>query len=312
VSLGLQLKHRAELALVRLARGLDRLLGVERSDRLAAALGRFASRRLGIRMDVVEEQLRRAFPDRDAAWVRATAEASYAHLGREGMALLRLSRQGPEEVRAVTEVIGLDAVREAVEAGTGAIIVTGHLGNWEIGGAAVAVRGIPIDVVARRQKNPHFDRLVNDARARLGMTVVRTGEATRAVLRSLRRGHAVALVADQDARRRGVFVEFFGRPASTHRGPAVLAIRSGAPVFMGTALRRSDGGYTVRLEPVPVPDGDDPEERADRLTARLAAALEAAVRQDPAQYLWQHRRWKTEPPAEGVEAGRNGGGASSV
>lgn len=287
-------KHRAEYALVLGARGLDRLLGARLSEGMAAWLGRVVYR-LGIRRGVAESQLRAAFPDRDAAWVRATARASYEHLGREAMAMLRLSRQGAEDVIAATEVEGIEALREAVDAGRGAVVVTGHFGNWEIGGASVAARGVPLDVVAQRQKNPYFDRLINHARARLGMTVIRRGGATRAALRSLRKGRAVALVADQDARRRGIFVPFFGRPASTHRGPAVLALRSGAPVFMGTAIRQPGGIYRSRILPVPVPEGSDPEERADRLTAALAAALEAAVREAPGSYLWQHRRWKTEP-----------------
>jgi len=301
-------RHRAEYALVLLARGLDHLLGPRLSGALVAALGRFVYTRLGIRAKVVDNQLREAFPDRDRAWREAVARSAYEHLGREGMMMLRLSRLGVEDVLAATEVEGLDALRAAVDAGTGAVVMTGHFGNWEIGGASVAARGIPLDVVAQRQANPLFDRLINRMRARLGMTVIRRGGATREVLRSLKRGRAVALVADQDARSRGVYVPFFGRPASTHRGPAILALRSGAPVFMGTAVRRDDGGYLVRLRPVPIPDGDDFDERADRLTAALTETLESAVREEPGQYLWQHRRWKSVPepgtpvvPARGRE-----------
>lgn len=133
-------QHRLEYGLVRLARALDRLLGPRLAGGLAAALGRFAYRPLGIRADVVEDQLRQAFPDRDAAWHRRTARAAYEHLGREGMMLLRLSRLGRDDVIAATEVHGLDELRAAVEAGKGAVMVTGHLGNWEIGGASVAAR----------------------------------------------------------------------------------------------------------------------------------------------------------------------------
>lgn len=141
------------------------------------------------------------------------------------------------------------------------------------------------------------------------MTVVRRGGATREALRSLRRGRVVALVADQDARRSGVFVPFFGRPASTHRGPAVLALRSGAPVFMGTAVRRADGSYRTTIREIPVPEGAELDERADRLTAELASALEAAVREEPGQYLWHHRRWKTRPRERGAGArGMKGNG----
>lgn len=322
--------HRVEYALVLAARAFDRLLGPRLAGGMAAAVGRLAYRPLGIRRAVVEDQLRRAFPERDDAWIRSTARAAYEHLGREGMMLLRLSRLGREDVLAATEVHGLEALEAAVAAGKGAVLVTGHFGNWEIGGASVAARGVPLDVVAQRQANPHFDRLINRARERLGMTVILRGGATKGALRSLRAGRAVALVADQDARRSGVFVPFFGRPASTHRGPAVLALRSGAPVFMGTAVRRPDGGYRVTIRPVPVPglepgseSGLEPgaegrgggvgrgeaDERADRLTAELAAALESAVREEPGQYLWHHRRWKTRPRSG--EPG-NGDGPPSV
>ena len=296
-------QHRLEFALIRLARWLDHRLGGGRAERLAAALGRVVYRRLRIRADVVERQLRQAFPDRDEAWVRATAAASYAHLGREGMSMLRLSRQGPQDVIAITDVEGLEAVRAAVEAGTGAVMVTGHFGNWEIGGAALTARGIPLDVVAQRQANPLFDRMINDARERLGMTVIRRGNATKEALRTLRAGRVIALVADQDARGSGLFVPFMGRPASTHRGPALLALRSGAPVFIGTAVRRPDGRYRVRMTPIPVPDVQDPDARLAALTRAHVAALEAAVREEPGQYLWQHRRWKTAPPEDGAGNG---------
>ena len=304
-------QHRLEFALIRLARWLDRRLGAARAEAMAAALGRLVYRRLRIRADVVEEQLRRAFPDRDEAWVRATAAASYAHLGREGMSMLRLSRQGREDVIAATDVEGLEAMRAAVEAGTGAVLVTGHFGNWEIGGAALTARGIPLDVVAQRQANPLFDGLINQARERLGMTVIRRGNATKEALRTLRAGRVIALVADQDARGAGLFVPFMGRPASTHRGPALLALRSGAPVFIGTAVRRPDGGYRVRVTPIPVPDVQDPDARLLALTREHVAALEAAVREEPGQYLWQHRRWKTAPPAGGPGNGGEPGSVSS-
>ena len=291
-----RLRHRLEYGLVLMVRGLDRLLGARAASALGAALGRAAYRWAGVRRDVAEDQLRRAFPDRPDDWIRETAAASYAHLGREGLTMLRLSRQRREDVLAATEVEGLDALRAALEPGNGVVMVTGHFGNWEIGGAAVVARGIPLDVIARHQKNPHFDRLVNRARESLGMRVIDRRRATTAALRGLREGRVVAFVADQDARRTGVFVPFFGRPASTYRGPALLALRTGAPVFIGTALRRPGGGYRVVLRPVPLPDADlDPDERVRRLTAAHAAALEAAVREAPDQYLWQHRRWKTRP-----------------
>ncbi len=299
------IRHRIEYGLLRLAGGIDRLLGRRFSERLAAGLGRLAYR-AGLRADVVDDQLRHAFPGRSDAWRQAIALRSYAHLAREAMAILRLSRLGPEDVVAATDAHGLESLEEGLKAGKGAIIVTGHFGNWEIAGANVATRGFPLDVVAKRQRNPLVDRWMREMREQLGMRVIYTGGATRAALDSLAEGRSVALVADQDARSGGVFVPFFGRLASTHRGPALLAIRSGAPIYVGFATRRPDGGYHGEIRRVPAPEGN-PETRVEVLTAALTAALEAVVRESPGQYFWQHRRWKTAPP----ERDRGSGGYES-
>jgi Kdo2-lipid IVA lauroyltransferase/acyltransferase len=289
--------HLVQYGLIRLARGLDRLLGPRRAGGLAAALGRLAYRPLGIRADVVETHLRQAFPDRDASWVRRTAAASYAHLGREGLALLRLSRLGRDDIMAVTRMPPeLEDLRAAVAAGTGAILATGHLGNWEVAGAALAARGIPVDAVAQRQANPYFDRLINDTRSRLGIRVITRSGAPRAALRSLAESRVVALLPDQDAGSVGVFVPFLGRPASTHRGAAVLALRSRAPLFMGVMTRRPDGIYETRIQRIPVPAEGEFDDRVRTITAAFTRALEAEVRAHPEQYFWHHRRWKTTPP----------------
>lgn len=300
-------RHRLEYALVRVALVMDRLLGARLSSALATLLGRFAYRVLRIRRNLVESQLRQAFPDRDDAWIRRTASRSYEHLARESLMLLRLARLGPEDVIRATDVDGLDTFQEALSRGRGLVVVTGHFGNWEIGGAAVAARGVPLDVIARRQANPLTDRLLNAARERLGMRVVDRWRATRESVRSLRAGRAVAFVADQDARHMGVFVPFLGRPASTYRGPAVLALRTGSPVFIGSAERQPDGRYRVRLRPIPLPpEQEDQDARVRDLTAAHVAALEATVRSAPDQYLWHHRRWKTAPPIGEIGNGAGG------
>lgn len=293
------LAHRLEYLLLRGVIGLSGLLGEGGSARLGSALGRLAYRPLGIRRELVESQLRASFPDRDEAWIRRTAAGSYAHLGREGLAMLRLAASSPEEVRDRTEVAGLEELTAAVEAGRGVVLVTGHLGNWEIGGAALAVRGVPIDVIAQRQSNPLFDRLVVETRERLGMRVIPRGRATRDGVRSLRSGRVVAFVADQDAKGAGAFVPFFGRLASTHRGPALLALRTGAPLFVARGmLRTAEGRYRTSIEELKVDRDGEVEEVVHRMTAAFTAALEEGVRTAPDQYFWQHRRWKSRPPEE--------------
>ena len=204
---------------------------------------------------------------------------------------------------AEPDCAGLLAV---VARGRGAILVTGHLGNWEMAGAAAAARGVPVDAVVVRQANRLFDDALTANRANLGIRIVRKGDAPRELLRSLAAGRVPGLVADQDARRAGVFVDFFGNPTSTPRGPAVFAIKADVPLFLGTCvpLRDEPGRYRCEVEEIRVERTGDLDADVLRLTAAHAAALEARVRRSPEHYFWQHRRWRTLPPVDSVEPTR--------
>jgi KDO2-lipid IV(A) lauroyltransferase len=294
------LRHAAEYALFRAASAV--LLGLPEGValRAGAALGWFAGAVLRIRRGVVDGNLRRAFPDRPASWRGRVARASYVHLGREAVAMLRMAGLDREGVVARTDVEGLDAVRATLAEGRGLVVVTGHLGSWEVGGAALSARGVPVVAVAKPMANRRFDADLIATRERLGMEVVDTGAAPKRVLRALAQGRVVALVADQNAGANGLFVPFFGEVASTHRGPALFAVRSGAPVFVGTcvALPGRRHRYRVVLERVPAPATGDAERDVRRLTEAHTALLEDAVRRVPQQYFWQHKRWKTRPAPE--------------
>jgi KDO2-lipid IV(A) lauroyltransferase len=193
-----------------------------------------------------------------------------------------------DEVRSV--------FRSHLVSGLGAVIVTGHLGNWEAAGAAVASLGMPLAAVVKRQSNDEFDRLLVDSRRRIGIEPVYMEDSRARLPELIRSGTSVALVADQDAGNRGLFVPFLGRPASTFRGPARLSMSTGAPLFFGSAIREGDG-YRAILEPVKT-DLTGGEAELD-LTRKWAQRLEAWVRRYPDQYFWFHRRWKTLPPDPG-------------
>jgi Kdo2-lipid IVA lauroyltransferase/acyltransferase len=302
------LLHRLEFLGYRLAVGGLRMAPERLALPFGEAMGWLAGALFRVRWGTVTEHLRKAFPERDDRWRSRVAKASFRHLGRESVATFRLGKMGSHEIRTRTEVVGLAALQGAAAAGKGAIVVTGHFGNWEVGGAALAARGIPLDVVAQRQRNPLFDAELNRNRARMGMTVIERREAPRRVLRSLRAGRVVAIVGDQNVRRGGVFVDFFGRPASTARGTAIFALRTGCPIFMAV-VRREPGlpqRYRVSLDPVEFTPTGDMEEDAVRLTAAHTRHLEAQIRRAPEQYFWQHRRWKTRPGEEEGNAGTDG------
>lgn len=179
-------------------------------------------------------------------------------------------------------------------------MLTGHLGNWEVAGAGMAARGIPLDVVGKGMSNRRFEEDLFEARARLGMNVIEMDDAPREVLRSLRSGRATAIVADQNMHRHGIFLPFFDRLAATARGPAVFALRAGAPVIFGYALREPGWRqrYVIRLMPLEHEVTGDPETDIRTLMLAYHALLEEAIRSAPEQYFWQHKRWKTRPPEE--------------
>jgi KDO2-lipid IV(A) lauroyltransferase len=188
---------------------------------------------------------------------------------------------------------GWGYVEEAIRAGRGLIFVGGHIGNWEVGGAYLAARGIPIDVVVRRMTNPLFDTYLTETRQRMGVTVISDRDVVRRTARSLQEGRAVVFLADQGVKHlASTYVPFFGRPAKTPRGPAVFALRWNIPVIFGAALRQRSGKYRLSLEPVQVERTGDREADVDRVVARYTEILERYVRKAPEQYFWHHRRWR--------------------
>ena len=292
------LAHRAEFAAVRTAVRLLGSLGWQRAGDVGARLGALAYRPLGVRRGVVERQIAAAFPDRSRAEVLRLARAAYEHLGRASIEAAVLPSMGPGRVLELfEEPEGWEHVERAMAQGRGLIVVTGHLGNWELGGSYFAARGIPIDAIVRRMGNPLFDRYITETRSRLGMTVVPDSVAARRTPRALREGRAVAFLADQGVLGlASTFVPFFGRPAKTPRGPAVFALRLGVPVVFASPVRQPSGKYRFIIEPVPVVPTGDRERDIDTIVADYTATLERLVRRFPEQYFWHHRRWRRQPP----------------
>jgi KDO2-lipid IV(A) lauroyltransferase len=297
--------HRAEYAALRGAVAAMERLSFRRAGSIGERIGRFGYRPLGIRRAVVERQLTAAFPELNPAEIERIARAAYANLGRTSVETAVLPSYDSDQIIELFEdVQGWNIVEALLSRGNGLIIVTGHLGNWELGGAYVAARGLPIDAVARHMANPLFDRYLTRTRQRIGMSVVHDEEAVRRVPRSLRAGRAVAFLVDQGAvGLASTWVPFFGRYAKTPRGPAVFALRLDTPIVFGVALRRPSGRFQLVFEPIETHDTGDREADVDRIVACYTATLERWVRRAPEQYFWHHRRWKHQRPGTPPELG---------
>lgn len=175
------------------------------------------------------------------------------------------------------------------------VIVTGHIGNWEVTGLAAAARGYPLTSVAMPLANRFVDRLLFRWRQATGQRIVQRQGAIKTLLRALKEGQLVALLMDQNTppREGGVFVNFFGLPVAVSRAPAGLIRRSGAPVMLGVCRRRPRGQYVVSAEgPFTVGQMGQSDEA---ITQFLQDRMEAVVRAEPGQWLWMYKRWKYVP-----------------
>jgi len=293
--------HRAEDALAGVLAGLMGALPLPAARALGATLGDL-THALGVRRAVARDNLRIAFPDKSNHERDMILAAHYRELGRtlvEYPRLAALARAPLGEV--IAEAHGLEHIDALHATGRGAILLGGHFGAIELFGAFLAQRH-PTDFVVRALSNPYVEARLHRARAAAGVGQIPSGAGIRRVFESLQAGRWVAMLADQDARRHGVFVPFFGRPTSTPTGPARIALATGLPIVMGFAWRRPDGRHAIEVEaPLAVPDG--PRAAAiEQLTALHAAHLEAWIRRHPEQWFWLHRRWKSTPPAATSQA----------
>jgi KDO2-lipid IV(A) lauroyltransferase len=197
------------------------------------------------------------------------------------------------------EVEGVELARQAYARGHGVMLFSGHFGHWELAALVQGYLGLPMTLVTRPLDNPVLEEMLARLRTRSGNTVVHKRSAVREMLQTLAARGGVAIVIDQDARESGVFVPFFGRPASTTPTPATLALRTGAPLIAVSCLPREDGRYRIIYGPL-IEARSTGDRAADvaRLTAECTQILEQWVRRYPQYWLWMHRRWKTVPPEE--------------
>lgn len=296
-----------ELAGVRLAMFLAGALPERAALQCGRALGG-AAERLGIRRTVALDNVGRAFGaslDDDAR--RALVRASYRHLGTSLIEFLRLPHAGLAARRAGLVLDGEEHFRNALAAGRGAIVASGHIGNWEWMGACLTARDFPVTFVVQRMRNARVEAQVERLRGAAGIDVVARGMGLRRVHAALAANRLVFFMCDQDARRRGMFVPFFGIPASTPKGAAQLAVRERVPFVPAFGWRGPQGRHHATVHAPLVPPSGDEDEAVRTLLAGFNRRLEDAIRRAPEQYWWAHRRWKTRPPAQTPTAASRSG-----
>jgi KDO2-lipid IV(A) lauroyltransferase len=252
---------------------------------------------------VALDNLRHAFPEiTDPDKLDRLVRACYRHFCTLIVDIAHTPRKiNPRNWRGYV-ALSDDNARKMVEAilsDRPVLMVTGHFGNWEMGGYVLGLLGFHTYAIARRLDNPHLDRFLNGFRERQGQTILDKNDDYDRMVQILAAGGILATLGDQDAGPRGLFVDFFGRPASTHKAVALFALQYQVPMLVIGVPRRE--GW-LRYENL-VADVILPEDYANRpdavraMTQRFTTALEGLARRSPEQYFWLHRRWKHLPPA---------------
>lgn len=252
---------------------------------------------------VADENLQHAFPDLSARRRSLLVRGCFRHFASLIIDVARLPRLlGPFHWRRHVHLVGGEQVVKAMTSNRPAIIVTAHFGNWELAGFALGAFGFKTFAIARTLDNPYLEEFVRKFRQRTGQRILaKKGDFDR--IEELMHGNGVvATLADQDAGPRGLFVDFFGRPASTHKAIALMAIQFNVPLVVATVPKIAANRYEITIV-----DTIEPSEYADRpdavraITQRFTAALERAIRRHPEQYFWLHRRWKHQPRSASLQ-----------
>lgn len=295
------LRDRAELLLFRLAASGLALLPPAAARQTGRAAARAAFALLSSRRRILFGNLTAAFPDEPPERIASIAAASIGGFATALVDFLETARMSRDELLSRVSVVGEENLRAARARGKGVFLLSAHIGNWEIGALVAGMLGEPIAPVVRPLDNPLLEEELGRLRRRFGNRPVPKKQATRELLRAMARNETVAILVDQNVLpREAVFVPFFGRPAATTPSLALLQLKTGAAVVPVFTWPETDGRYRLDFETPILPEefegaGVDREERVRRATARYMAVTEAAVRKDPAAWLWVHNRWKTRP-----------------
>ena len=295
------MRRRLEFALVWAAVKLLSLPPRSVARSIGASIGRMAHALTPRLARVGDLNLRLAFPEKSAAERQQILRTLYRNLGWLLAEFCQMPRYTPETTRSFIRYEGLEHYLAARDEGKGVLILTGHLGAWELSSFYHSLMGYPMSIVIRRLDNPLVDSLVNRIRCRHGNQVLHKDDFARGLLASMRRGDTVGILMDTNMTPpQGSFVEFFGQLACTGSGLARVAMKTGARVLPGFLLwQEATQQYVLRFgAPLSLAAGGDVEADALANTALFTKVIEDYVRQYPDQWLWVHRRWKTRPQGE--------------
>ena len=233
----------------------------------------------------------------DETKLRKLACQVFENLGKNVVDVVRLKKMRWGDIEKIAEIEGLEHFDRAYRAGKGVIGFTGHIGNFELMAAYFSLRGYKLSVIGRELYDPRLDRLLIENREGVGLENIPSSAGVKPILKALRAGKFLGVLADQDSSRvRGIFVNFFSRPARTPAAPALLAYKTGSPIVPMAIVRKNKNRYKIVVKPpIELTFSEDREKDIIDVTQKCTKILESIIRDHPDQWLWMHDRWKSKP-----------------
>jgi len=284
---------------VRVLMAVVQAVPIEVCERGSELLATLFTRIIALRRRVVEENLRTAFPNLSSDERHAITWQMWRHL----FLMLAEIAQTPRKIHETnwkehSHIVNQELFVRTLLAGRPLVLISAHYGNFELGGYLMGLFGFPTYTVARRLDNPHLDRWVNDFRGRTGQYMLSKKGSSDEIQRVLNGGGILTLLGDQHAGKKACWINFFGRPASTHKAVALFSLGNDAPTMVSYA-RRLDRPLHYEVGPEAICDPLDPDFQLGSiplLAQWYTDHLENLIRRSPGQYWWLHRRWKGGPP----------------
>ena len=289
-----RMERSAGRLLIRLVVGPVRAMPLPLARIFGTGLAWVAFRTVGRYRRVARKNLALIYPDKPENEREQMARAVFRHFGRMTGEFLKMPRLSKADVDRLAVVDGEENLRQALAMGKGILLITGHFGNWEFMARWLSSHGYAINVVARDARDPTATKLLTDTREGNGAQVLYRGNSARAVLQCLKKNEIVALLPDQNAA--DVFVPFMGQRTGTVDGPAIIHLKTGAPLLFSWCVRLPDNRVQITFEPpeVVVSIGAKSAD-VERTMTLINARLETQIRRNPTQWLWLHDRWKASP-----------------
>ncbi|MFZ0453097.1 MAG: lysophospholipid acyltransferase family protein [Ignavibacteriaceae bacterium] len=247
-----------------------------------------------IRKKTVFENLTNAFPEYSEKKIKEIAFGSYKSFSIALVEILYMPFMTKNEMEKIVQCSNTDLIIKKFNEKKGVILLSAHFGNWEYVAVSVSLQvGIPFKVVIKPQRNPYVTKWLNKVRTKWKNEVVSLGLSIRQIYKVLKEKNIVAMVADQRGPAEGIRVNFFGRKVSIYPGPAIMSLKTNAPIIYGINVRQPGYNYKTHLFEIDknnLPENE--EEKIIELSQRHASHLEKAIRENPEQWLWMHKLWK--------------------